>query len=197
MPLDCEESVGHSCGCPFGLSSETGLLVTTSFSGSDRMDNVLKDHRCPTFRAFRNVGFHDPLHLEDVIVYRPITQWTQHPMDFDFRDFSGGSNRTASRIAHLTACFLMILCPAIAQKQPPRAKSPSNPSQLTALKVTGTTRYTDKEILAASGLQIGQNASDGDFKEAVQRLGNSGLFGDVVYTYSTAPTGTRLELQLA
>jgi len=118
-------------------------------------------------------------------------------MDFDFRDFSGGSNRTASRIAHLTACFLMILCPAIAQKQPPRAKSPSNPSQLTALKVTGTTRYTDKEILAASGLQIGQNASDGDFKEAVQRLGNSGLFGDVVYTYSTAPTGTRLELQLA
>src|SRR5271157_5033583 len=51
MPLDCEESVGHSCGCPFGLSSETGLLVTTSFSGSDRMDNVLKDHRCPSIRA--------------------------------------------------------------------------------------------------------------------------------------------------
>src|SRR5271166_1793073 len=48
MPLDCEESVGHSCGCPFGLSSETGLLVTTSFSGSDRMDNVLKDHRHPS-----------------------------------------------------------------------------------------------------------------------------------------------------
>src|SRR5271165_967281 len=48
MPLDCEESVGHSCGCPFGLSSETGLLVTTSFSGSDRMDNVLKDHRWPS-----------------------------------------------------------------------------------------------------------------------------------------------------
>src|SRR5271166_3114286 len=48
MPLDCEESVGHSCGCPFGLSSETGLLSTISFSGSDRMDNVLKDHRCPT-----------------------------------------------------------------------------------------------------------------------------------------------------
>src|SRR5271166_1954630 len=47
MPLDCEESVGHSCGCPFGLSSETGLLSTISFSGSDRMDNVLKDHRWP------------------------------------------------------------------------------------------------------------------------------------------------------
>src|SRR5438309_3260374 len=43
--------VGHSCGCPFGLSSETGLLVTISFSGSDRMDNVLKDHRCPRFAS--------------------------------------------------------------------------------------------------------------------------------------------------
>src|SRR5438309_4842290 len=39
--------VGHSCGCPFGLSSETGLLVTISFSGPDRMDNLLKDHRRP------------------------------------------------------------------------------------------------------------------------------------------------------
>src|SRR5271166_6279964 len=69
MPLDCEESVGHSCGCPFGLSSETGLLVTTSFSGSDRMDNVLKDHRwpslpapqphrgCPILRVFAKGGY--------------------------------------------------------------------------------------------------------------------------------------------
>src|SRR5271165_3300953 len=56
MPLDCEESVGHSCGCPFGLSSETGLLVTTSFSGSDRMDNVLKDHRCPILPRFVRTG---------------------------------------------------------------------------------------------------------------------------------------------
>src|SRR5271166_6765851 len=57
MPLDCEESVGHSCGCPFGLSSETGLLSTISFSGSDRMDNVLKDHRCPTQAGFAWIGF--------------------------------------------------------------------------------------------------------------------------------------------
>ncbi|MFI5071597.1 MAG: hypothetical protein ACHP8A_11970, partial [Terriglobales bacterium] len=41
------------CGCPFGLSSETGLLVTISFSGSDRMDNLLKDHRWPTLRFLK------------------------------------------------------------------------------------------------------------------------------------------------
>jgi outer membrane protein assembly factor BamA len=102
-----------------------------------------------------------------------------------------------SRIAPFSLCFFLLLWPALAQKQPTRSKSsPGNASQLIALKVTGTTRYSDKEILAASGLQIGQNAADGDFKEAVQRLGNSGLFGDAVYTYSSSSTGTRLELQL-
>ncbi len=30
------------------------MLVTTSFSGSNRMDNVLKDHRCPTHSRFWN-----------------------------------------------------------------------------------------------------------------------------------------------
>jgi hypothetical protein len=38
--------MGHSCDSPFGLQSYC-LLVTTSFSGLDRMDNLLKDHRCP------------------------------------------------------------------------------------------------------------------------------------------------------
>jgi len=69
--------------------------------------------------------------------------------------------------------------------------------KLIALKVTGTARYTDKEILAASGLQMGQNAADGDFKEAVQRLGDSGVFSNVVYSYSSSNAGTRLEFQLA
>jgi outer membrane protein assembly factor BamA len=102
-----------------------------------------------------------------------------------------------SRIAPFSLCLFLLLWPAAAQKQPTRSKSASaNPNQLIALKVTGTTHYSDKEILAASGLQIGQNAADGDFKEAVQRLGNSGLFGDVVYSYSSSSTGTRLELKL-
>ena len=69
--------------------------------------------------------------------------------------------------------------------------------KLIALKVTGTGRYTDKEILAASGLQIGQNAADGDFKEAVHRLGNSGLFSEAVYSFTSSDAGIKLDLQLA
>src|SRR6266853_3152648 len=94
--------------------------------------------------------------------------------------------------------FVLLLSTAAAQKQPVRAKvSAFAANKLTALKVTGTARYTYKEILAASGLQIGQNAADGDFKEAAQRLGDSGLFADVVYSYSSSGVGVRLEMQLA
>src|ERR1700682_3740512 len=95
--------------------------------------------------------------------------------------------------------FLFLLgSAAVAQKQPPRGKvSAVEANKLVGLKVTGTARYTDKEILAASGLQIGQNAADGDFKEAAQRLGDSGLFSDVSYSYSASGGGTKLELQLA
>lgn len=104
------------------------------------------------------------------------------------------------RVSGIGFCLLLIsLLPlAAAQKQPAGAKSaPVAINKLTGLKVTGTTRYTDKEILAASGLEFGQNAGDGDFKEAVQRLGNSGMFSNVVYTFSSkGRTGVKLELQL-
>jgi outer membrane protein assembly factor BamA len=93
--------------------------------------------------------------------------------------------------------FLLVSLNA-AQKQPTRGKvSAVSANKLVALKVTGTARYTDKEILAASGLQIGQNAADGDFREAAQRLGDSGLFNDVVYSYSSSGAGVRLEMHLA
>src|ERR1700723_804126 len=52
-------------------------------------------------------------------------------------------------------------------------------------------------MLAASGLQIGQLAADGDFKEAVQRLGNSGLFTGMTYSYTSSAAGMKLELQLS
>ena len=83
-----------------------------------------------------------------------------------------------------------------AQKKPSGSKA-SAADKLVALKVTGTTRYTDREILAASGLQMGQNAAEGDFKEAVKKLGASGVFSEVVYSFISSDAGVKLELQLA
>jgi outer membrane protein assembly factor BamA len=97
----------------------------------------------------------------------------------------------------LLCLSLLVSGAAMAQKLPASGRASSTaPHKLIALKVTGTTIYTDKEILAASGLQIGQNAADGDFKEAVQRLGDSGLFSGVAYSYSSSANGTKLELQI-
>lgn len=85
-----------------------------------------------------------------------------------------------------------------AQRMASGGKDPPSTAgyKLLAVKATGTSRYTDKEILAASGLQLGQNAADGDFKEAAQRLGDSGVFSDVVYSFSYSDVGVKLELRL-
>jgi outer membrane protein assembly factor BamA len=69
--------------------------------------------------------------------------------------------------------------------------------KLVAIKVSGSQRYSEKEILPASGLQLGQSAGEGDFQEAAQRLGDTGLFRDVLYSYSYSDAGTKLEFQLA
>jgi hypothetical protein len=92
---------------------------------------------------------------------------------------------------------LFITSPGAAQKSA-TARKPSSrtPNKLAGLKVTGTTQYTNKEILAATGLQIGQPAAEGDFKEAVQRLGDSGFFTDLEYTYTSSDAGVKLELKL-
>ncbi|MBZ5656040.1 MAG: hypothetical protein LAO56_12280 [Acidobacteriia bacterium] len=84
-----------------------------------------------------------------------------------------------------------------AQKSPGNSKTSSTAAdKLIAVKVTGTERYTEKEILPASGLQLGQSVGEGDFKEAARLLGDTGLFSDVVYSYSYSGAGTKLELQL-
>jgi outer membrane protein assembly factor BamA len=82
-------------------------------------------------------------------------------------------------------------------RTPPGSKAASTSSyKLIAIRVMGTQRYTDKEIVPASGLQLGQSAAEGDFKEAAQRLGDTGLFSDVVYSFTFSNAGTKLELQL-
>ncbi len=103
-----------------------------------------------------------------------------------------------SRVACVVLFLSLLISAAVAQKPAGGSKASAvTANKLIALKVSGTARYSDKEILAASGLQIGQNAADGDFKEAVRRLGDSGLFSEVVYSYTSSGADVKLELQLA
>lgn len=82
-------------------------------------------------------------------------------------------------------------------KRPAASKASSVTAyKLTGIKVTGTERYNDQEILAASGLSLGQNVGEGDFKEAARHLGDTGMFTDVAYSFAFSDAGTKLELQL-
>ncbi len=98
----------------------------------------------------------------------------------------------------IAICCLLLVTPSIAQKpkSAPKALADSS-TKLLEFKVSGTSRYSDKEILAASGLQIGRNANEADFKEAIQRLGVSGMFANAAYTYSISDKGTNLQFQLS
>jgi len=95
----------------------------------------------------------------------------------------------------LASCSISI-AHAAAQKHADPKTAAVMAYRLIDLKVTGTLRYTEKEILPASGLALGQNVGEADFKEAARRLGDSGLFTDVAYSFAYSPAGTKLELQL-
>ena len=92
------------------------------------------------------------------------------------------------------ACFCL---PGVGQgAQKPLAQMPASARQLIAIKVTGSKRFPEEAIAAATGLQMGVAVNDDDFKKAARRLGDMGVFTDIAYTYSYSSAGTKLELHV-
>jgi outer membrane protein assembly factor BamA len=85
---------------------------------------------------------------------------------------------------------LLLCLSAAAQTQPPVSY------KLIAVKVTGSKRFTQEDVAAASGLPIGTIAHEEDFKKAARQLGETGAFGDITYTYTYSSAGTRLEFHV-
>ena len=100
--------------------------------------------------------------------------------------------------APLLLALSLFLSPAASAQKPQKSNrsTPASAYKLIAVNVTGSERYTEKEILPATGLQLGQNVGEEDFKSAVQRLGETGLFADIAYSYNYSSAGTKLEFQL-
>jgi outer membrane protein assembly factor BamA len=67
---------------------------------------------------------------------------------------------------------------------------------LVAVKVTGTKRYAPEEVTAASGLRIGEAVDDEEFKKASRRLGDTGAFREIGYSFTYSSAGTKLEWKL-
>jgi outer membrane protein assembly factor BamA len=68
--------------------------------------------------------------------------------------------------------------------------------RLLSVHVKGLERIKESDVVRVSGLQIGRNASEPDFKQAVEKLGDTGLFTAVAYTYHYTTAGADLELQV-
>src|SRR5947199_10750368 len=56
---------------------------------------------------------------------------------------------------------------------------------LAAMKVTGSKRFSQSDIVAASGLKLQQRVTLDDLKVASDLIGQCGAFSSVQYTYSS------------
>ena len=63
--------------------------------------------------------------------------------------------------------------------QKPLDQMPPSARHLIAIKVKGSKRFSEADIAAASGLQLGAPVNEEDFKKAARRLGDMGVFTDI------------------
>jgi outer membrane protein assembly factor BamA len=102
---------------------------------------------------------------------------------------------SAFQLALLLPCLCLPVLAQTTRKLSPKDLPPSA-FKLISVKTTGTKRYKSEEIVAATGLQIGQTVSEDDFKKAARILGETGAFGAVLYSFQYSAEGTKLELQV-
>ena len=68
--------------------------------------------------------------------------------------------------------------------------------KLHSIHVNGLQHFTETEVISASGLRLGQFASEEQFKQAAQKLGETGLFSQLNYSYKYSTGGCDLDLQV-
>jgi outer membrane protein insertion porin family len=69
--------------------------------------------------------------------------------------------------------------------------------KLLSVHVKGLERLKEDQVVRAAGLELGRNQTEKDFQEAVRKLGATGLFTDVAYSYRYTADGCDLELRVA
>ncbi len=73
---------------------------------------------------------------------------------------------------------------------------PAQKAQVAAIHVTGTRKYTEEQIAAASGLKVGDLAGREEIQAAADRLAQLGLFSKAAYRFTTRGEGVAVEFQL-
>jgi len=69
-------------------------------------------------------------------------------------------------------------------------------ARLEAVQITGSTRFTPDQIVAATSLRVGSQVGRDDLQRAADDIGKTGRFSSVQYRYATSDTGLRAEFQV-
>lgn len=91
---------------------------------------------------------------------------------------------------------LAVCLPVPAHAQKPFSQIPAEQRRLIEIKVTGSKRFAEADIAAATGLQIGTTIVEDDLKRAARNLGDTGVFTDIAYSYSYSIAGTKLQFKV-
>ena len=67
--------------------------------------------------------------------------------------------------------------------------------KLLSIKVKGLAHFQEDQITKASGLKLGQFVGEEDFKQALAKLGDTGLFTNLTYSYHYSNAGCDLEIE--
>jgi outer membrane protein insertion porin family len=108
-------------------------------------------------------------------------------------DFALLYNSRVLRCAASLLAVLLTCLPGLAQKS---SKSKLS-YKLLSIHVTGLSHSTADEVIAASGLKVGQLAEERDFKQASEKLGETGLFTSLAYTFHYSLDGCNVEFEIS
>ena len=98
------------------------------------------------------------------------------------------------RILFFLTVFFLAFCACLSGQSAGKAKLSY---KLLSVHVRGLNQFKEDQIVAASGLKLGQFAGEEEFKQAANKLGETGLFTDLTYSYQYSSAGCNLELQVA
>jgi outer membrane protein assembly factor BamA len=103
---------------------------------------------------------------------------------------------SASRFVRISLFLFVLMRAPVGAQTTPAIAPPGQARQLIAITVTGTKRFPQEAVAAATGLQMNTTVGEDDFKKAARRLGDTGAFTDIAYTYSFSSAGTKLEFHV-
>jgi outer membrane protein assembly factor BamA len=84
---------------------------------------------------------------------------------------------------NLLSLFLLLACACVV---PSHGHAQTRQATIGRIIIDGASRFSDVQIVSASGLKVGQAADDPTLDAAATRLSESGAFSEVAYRYQTA-----------